>query len=57
MIYLEVTLQDEQIQPTGLVPEEDSLLVLSLLDGSLVGVDRLTGQVRWTLHNGQFCGS
>ncbi|XP_054285066.1 serine/threonine-protein kinase/endoribonuclease IRE1 [Macrosteles quadrilineatus] len=43
--------KDVHRQSTGLIKDADSLLVLSMLDGSLIGVDHLTGLVRWRLHN------
>uniref|UniRef100_A0A1B6C1J1 non-specific serine/threonine protein kinase n=1 Tax=Clastoptera arizonana TaxID=38151 RepID=A0A1B6C1J1_9HEMI len=44
--------KDVGYQPTELITEnEDSLLVLSMLDGSFIGIESLSGQVRWKLKN------
>ncbi|XP_046660602.1 serine/threonine-protein kinase/endoribonuclease IRE1 [Homalodisca vitripennis] len=43
--------EDVKFRPTSLTRDHDSLLVLSTLDGSLVGVDQRTGQMRWKLAN------
>uniref|UniRef100_A0A1B6MTN9 non-specific serine/threonine protein kinase n=1 Tax=Graphocephala atropunctata TaxID=36148 RepID=A0A1B6MTN9_9HEMI len=43
--------EDVKVRSTCLTRDHDPLLVLSTLDGSLVGVDQRTGQLRWKLAN------